>query len=251
MLSPSPSLALWPLTLNLLEETRIGVQLSQLRKRTDHPRVRAEASQLLAQWKTIVARQQEAPKVVGPSRHVDAQSRACRLLMDALRVDAGSRNEGDTRDDEVLALQIHEALLRHVGASSSIETMDATAKPLYRAGMLKLASALKHPGNTDLRQRVRTCVLHSDDLVKMSAEELAPPCVKAEKERHALAEKDAMKQMMQRRNGVYNTTQPCVNCGEFKCITYGTQSCGAVWAPDDAVPDAIYHCSNCGHQFSM
>jgi len=228
-------LELLPVTLALLEATGIGRSLTSLKKRVTHVEVRREASGILASWKALVA--------AGPQGAAGVAVRAQGLIANALKTD----HKGGEADLKALALAIDLAIWGKIGAPQ--DTEDEKVRARYKSAMMTLVSNLQRRENTDLRLRILSGELVPDELAGMDANALAIPSVKAEREKKAAATKDMLVQMVQRCVDGYDKTRPCNECGEYKCITQITQSCGAAHA-HESIPDAIYHCQGCGHRFT-
>ena len=277
-------LELLPVTLPLLEATGIGRSLNALKKRCSHPEVRREAHMLLADWKSMVAagpqgtagitsRAQNllvsALSIEEPRAELNLKALAHEIDM-AIWGKIGA--DPDTEDEKATTrsslsflrsivsclsrkyLNCQSSLtLRFVSCLSCTEHLlispEPKARSKYKAAMMKIVSNLKLSDNSALRQRILRGDITPDQLAGFDGYQLATPSAKAKMDQKRADDSAMMKKIQQRSEESYDPTQACKQCGEYKCVTSLTNSCGAAHA-QESIPDAIFDCKACGHSFT-
>ncbi|XP_072026880.1 transcription elongation factor A protein 1-like isoform X2 [Amphiura filiformis] len=248
-----------PITLEILQKTRIGMSVNSLRKQSKHDEVINLAKQLIKGWKKLLPAQDkkkaEDSDRSSPSSQVsgsgdgngqdrsfpapptnDSVREKCRsMLCNALKVPVeGIEDTSDFQDAEELAGIIEDCIFT--------EFTDTNMK--YKNKVRSRVMNLKDVKNPGLRHQVLTGQIKPEKIAVMSAEEMASDELKEVRKEQT---KEAIREhQMAQTGGTKTDLLQCGKCKKRNCTYNQVQTRSA----DEPMTTFVY-CNECGNRWKF
>uniref|UniRef100_A0A8I3S1W3 Opioid related nociceptin receptor 1 n=2 Tax=Canis lupus familiaris TaxID=9615 RepID=A0A8I3S1W3_CANLF len=262
-----------PVTLHLLQSTRVGMSVNALRKQSSDEEVIALAKSLIKSWKKLLdasdakAREQrragppptssskEAPEAKDPSRKrpelprvpsaprittfppvpvtCDAVRNKCREMLTAA-LQTDHDHMAVGADCEGLSAQIEECIFRDVGNTDM----------KYKNRVRSRISNLKDAKNPDLRRNVLCGVITPQQIAVMTSEEMASDELK--EIRKAMTKEAIREHQMARTGGTQTDLFTCGRCRRKNCTYTQVQT-----RSSDEPMTTFVVCNECGNRWKF
>jgi len=257
-----------PISLEILQKTRIGMSVNNVRKQTSNDEVAAMAKQLIKGWKKLLPTdsskksEEKGTKEAKISKPEKSESES-----------SSNSNNYNSQDDEHAeimmtndpirdkcrellvkglltgcsdnsALQTYRCNFLAAAIESAIHTEFRNTGVKYKNRIRSRFSNLKDTKNTSLRENVLNGIVTPEKLAKMTAEEMASDEMK--KQREKFEEENIKDHQMSTNEGTVTDMFTCGKCKSKKCTYTQLQTRSS----DEPMTTFVF-CMHCGNRWKF
>ncbi|KFD57359.1 hypothetical protein M514_01870 [Trichuris suis] len=273
------ALKMFPMTVEVLHKTRIGMTVNDLRKKSTSPEVQTEAKNLIRSWKKLIDAKMvkgegstlhkndsvasnlsdlsrgsvTPPEAPATDRYPNAGQRSPQGLKssNSSTASSGTHFRDKCRDMIFKSLEtdhpVPGSLDRRMLAEAIEESIFNLFKDYnekYRACIRSRVFNLRDKKNPELKENVLTGVLSPEQLATMTSEEMASDTMKALRKKFT---KEAIDEhQLSQEGGTPTDMFKCARCGKKNCTYRQAQTRSA----DEPMTTFVY-CRECGNRWKF
>ncbi|KAG8133594.1 putative Transcription elongation factor A protein [Naja naja] len=228
-----------PMTLELLQSTRIGMSVNAIRKQSTDEEVTSLAKSLIKSWKKLLD---------GPSNDKESEDKkkesasSSQNSPEAREESSSSSNSNSKKEDSNISSDTYISSFPRAPSTSDSELKNTDLK--YKNRVRSRIANLKDTKNPNLRKNVLCGNIPPDRFAKMSAEEMASDELK--EMRKNLTKEAIREHQMAKTGGTQTDLFTCGKCKKKNCTYTQVQTRSA-----DEPMTTFVVCNECGNRWKF